>query len=298
MRIGRTHWLYAASQLAGWTYFLLWVLSMYPQLLLNQKRRSVIGLNFDYLSFSLLGYASYALFNCSLYFGPLFQDAYSTLYPHSNIPVQLNDVFFSLHGVAATLAMLAQCIFFERANQRLSTVGVLITALVVIVSGSEFVALAIDCTDPLSFAYFFSYVKVLLTLGKYVPQAVFNYRRKSTSGWCIQNILFDINGGCLSIIQMLLLAINYADHRYFTNNLAKFGVGAISIMFDIIFLLQHYVLYPRSGTDFDHQPLDSEHSNSAIATKSSNGRLICASNAGQSSSQYGATTSMPKKVLV
>lgn len=43
---------------------------------------------------------------------------------------------------------------------------------------------------------------------KYVPQAFMNYRRKSTDGWSIGNILLDFTGGTLSIGQMLILSFN------------------------------------------------------------------------------------------
>lgn len=36
-----------------------------------------------------------------------------------------------------------------------------------------------------------------------------NYRRKSTVGWSIGNILLDFTGGILSMLQMLLNGYNY-----------------------------------------------------------------------------------------
>ena len=38
-----------------------------------------------------------------------------------------------------------------------------------------------------------------------------NYRRKSTIGWSIGNILLDFTGGSLSILQMFLLAYNNGE---------------------------------------------------------------------------------------
>jgi hypothetical protein len=37
-----------------------------------------------------------------------------------------------------------------------------------------------------------------------------NYRRKSTEGWSIGNILLDFTGGILSMLQMILNAYNYS----------------------------------------------------------------------------------------
>lgn len=36
-----------------------------------------------------------------------------------------------------------------------------------------------------------------------------NYRRKSTVGWSIGNILLDFTGGMLSMLQMILNGYNY-----------------------------------------------------------------------------------------
>ena len=38
-----------------------------------------------------------------------------------------------------------------------------------------------------------------------------NFRRKSTVGWSIGNILLDFTGGSLSILQMFLLAYNNGE---------------------------------------------------------------------------------------
>ena len=42
-----------------------------------------------------------------------------------------------------------------------------------------------------------------------------NYRRKSTVGWSIGNILLDFTGGSLSILQMFLLAYNNGESYQF-----------------------------------------------------------------------------------
>ena len=40
-------------------------------------------------------------------------------------------------------------------------------------------------------------------------QAYLNYRRRSTEGWAIGNVLLDFTGGSLSILQMFVDAFNY-----------------------------------------------------------------------------------------
>jgi hypothetical protein len=70
-----------------------------------------------------------------------------------------------------------------------------------------------------------------------------NYRRKSTEGWSIGNILLDFTGGVLSVLQMFLLSMNYDDWSSIFGSPTKFGLGLFSILFDILFIVQHYILY-------------------------------------------------------
>ncbi len=91
--------------------------------------------------------------------------------------------------------------------------------------------------------YYFSYVKLAITIIKYCPQAWMNYRRKSTEGWSIGNILLDLTGGLLSFIQMFLLARNYDDWSSIFGSPTKLGLAFFSILFDILFIAQHYVCY-------------------------------------------------------
>lgn len=81
----------------------------------------------------------------------------------------------------------------------------------------------------------------------------------------IGNILLDFTGGSLSMLQMILNAHNYGKSHsriliFSQNNLfsivlllddwvslfgdpTKFGLGLFSVLFDIFFMLQHYVFY-------------------------------------------------------
>ncbi|XP_037049221.1 cystinosin homolog [Bradysia coprophila] len=76
--------------------------------------------------------------------------------------------------------------------------------------------------------------------------AVLNYRRKSTVGWSIENILLDFTGGMLSMLQILLNGYNYDDWVSIFGDPTKFGLGLFSVCFDILFMVQHYGLYRHS----------------------------------------------------
>jgi cystinosin len=70
-----------------------------------------------------------------------------------------------------------------------------------------------------------------------------NYKRKSTKGWSIFNILLDMTGGILSFTQMLIEYLYGEDVDF---NAVKVILGLAAVTYDIIFIIQHYCLYPES----------------------------------------------------
>ena len=99
------------------------------------------------------------------------------------------------------------------------------------------------------------YAKLVITVVKYIPQAWTNYQRKSTDGWSIAQILLDLTGGILSIAQLVIDSSLQQDWSGITGNPVKLGLGNVSILFDGVFMLQHYWLYRgnRIGKDFDQE---------------------------------------------
>jgi cystinosin len=76
-----------------------------------------------------------------------------------------------------------------------------------------------------------------------MPQVYVNYKRKSTVGWSINQILLDLIGGILSLTQLFIDSALQADWSGLTGNPVKFGLSNVSMIFDIIFITQHYILY-------------------------------------------------------
>ena len=91
--------------------------------------------------------------------------------------------------------------------------------------------------------YILGYIKTFIGLVKYAPQALLNYRRKSTEGFAVGMIIFDLIGGAASLLQMAFLAINNDDVGSFFGNPGKFGNGAVIFLFNLMFIIQKYCLY-------------------------------------------------------
>uniref|UniRef100_UPI0037E89172 cystinosin n=1 Tax=Semicossyphus pulcher TaxID=241346 RepID=UPI0037E89172 len=242
----RSNALSVISQVIGWIYFLAWSVSFYPQAWQNCRRKSVVGLNFDFLALNLTGFIAYSVFNIGLFWVPYTKEEFLKDNPNGVNPVDANDVFFSLHAVLLCLVYVIQAAVYERGGQKVSW-----TALILLLIGwtfalvSLFLAVAKKITW-LEYLYYFSYIKLAVTLIKYVPQAFMNYRRKSTEGWSIGNVLLDFTGGSFSILQMILQSYNNDEWTLIFGDPTKFGLGLFSVVFDILFITQHYCLYRQS----------------------------------------------------
>jgi len=81
------------------------------------------------------------------------------------------------------------------------------------------------------------------TFTKYIPQVFTNYKRQSTQGWSIEQILLDFTGGILSLLQLVIDSSLQDDWSGITGNPMKLGLANISMCFDLIFITQHYILY-------------------------------------------------------
>ncbi|EGC34560.1 hypothetical protein DICPUDRAFT_34820 [Dictyostelium purpureum] len=230
------------ASIIGWIYFACWSLSFYPQVYLNFKKKNVLGLSFDFLLFNITGYMCYSVFNSVLYWDKLVQNEYLEKYAPP-LPVYASDVAFAIHGFILTLITIVQCFVYERGNQKNSKIGVGIGICIWI---SMIVVTILGFAKVVSWLwviYFYSYVKLFITFIKYVPQAYINYKNKSTSGWSIGNVLLDFSGGVLSLLQMFLDVAESSNWKIFTGDPVKLGLSLFSIAFDILFMIQHYILY-------------------------------------------------------
>ncbi|KAM4698939.1 cystinosin [Discoglossus pictus] len=233
------------EQIIGWIYFLAWSVSFYPQVFENWRRKSVVGLSFDFLALNLTGFISYSVFNVGLYWIPYVREQFLQVYPNGVIPVDANDVFFSLHAVLLTVVVIIQCCIYERGTQTVSKAAI---GLLIIAWLFAFCTLFVTVAGQVSwlqFLFCFSYIKLAITLTKYFPQAYMNFHRKSTEGWSIGNVLLDFTGGSFSIIQMFLQSYNNDEWKLIFGDPTKFGLGVFSIIFDIVFIIQHYCLYRK-----------------------------------------------------
>ncbi|KDE09304.1 hypothetical protein MVLG_00621 [Microbotryum lychnidis-dioicae p1A1 Lamole] len=240
----------ALSHTLGWVYTFAWSASFYPQFLLNLKRRSIQGLSVDFLALNPLGFASYATYNIVLFSSKTVRDQYRRRHDGHKPLIRPNDVAFAVHALVISSATLLQAIIYRKTmTQTISTynrafIGLALSSILVV---GLFAATTTSSFAWLDLLYFLSYIKLYISTAKYIPQAYLNYKRKSTVGWSIENILLDFTGGFLSLTQLVLDSWLESDWRAITGNPGKLGLSFLSIGFDILFLLQHYVWYRHSS---------------------------------------------------
>lgn len=193
------------SSLIGWMYITAWSVSFYPQLILNHRRKSVTGLSMDFLFLNVLGFACYITYAIAFLASKSIQSEYQRRHPGSAGPlVRLNDAVFAGHALVLSTMTLFQAYMlnYERARtQRLSQQAraFLIAALIAIITLVTLAELyKIQWIDVI---YSLSYLKLLISFLKMIPQLHLNYTRKSTRGWSITNIFLDLTGGSLSLLR-------------------------------------------------------------------------------------------------
>ncbi|CAL4067522.1 unnamed protein product, partial [Meganyctiphanes norvegica] len=202
------------SDIVGWMYLVAWSVSFYPQTYSNWKRKSVIGLHFDFLTLNIIGFFVYSMFNICLYAIPDIEKQYFQRHPFGINPVQLNDVIFSVHAFFACAVQVVQCLVYERGDQQVSkTARWIISAI----SVSTIIAVILGVSKAvqwLDFLYFISYIKLFITLIKYIPQTFYNYRRSSGTRWAVCSFAVGVDGGSVQLGQMLILVGTRQYHEW------------------------------------------------------------------------------------
>ena len=249
--------LYYLSHTLGWIYFVAWSVSFYGQVIENYRRQSVSGLNFDFEIYNLVGFTTYTIYNIRGYIN----DNLGTG------TIEIQDIVFAVHALTLTLVTIMQILYYYNPKDKLQTVShVTITIILVMIWGAVLLVIVesgLEYYDPevkdnrkyiFNSLVYMGWCKVFISLIKYIPQVISNYKRQSTIGWNIHNILLDFTGGAFSFGQNIV--DSFRDEFSVTSdgqskglNIAKFALSFISMFFDIIFMIQHYILYKDSNSD-------------------------------------------------
>ena len=264
-----TPWYRLLSSITGYCYFIFWCASFYPQVVMNFQRKSTDGLSIDYSVINFFGYICYTAYTASFYWSDSVKRLYQERHYDPSTPddqqaestVESNDVAFAIHSLIMSIIWLVQLQIYggfdKCRKQKKKILSRPIESLIYMIVGSctvyatlillytserqyhigtTFPESALAIFNWLDYLYYLSYMKVLITVAKYIPQVLLNMKRKSCVGWNIWNILLDIAGGILSLIQLVGDAIDLNDLSSISGNMAKLGLSAVSIFFDVSFV--------------------------------------------------------------
>jgi cystinosin len=238
------------SSVIGWTYFFAWALSFYPQVYTNYSKGTTIGYASDKLLYDVIGFSSLSIYSIAMYSIPSVREAYERDHNGHSPTVAINDVCYALHALCLTFVQISQMIYYDGKKQIPSRFAIqLSTILVTIIFLYLIIIVSLDgewhnICSFMNWLYFLSFVKVGITIMKYIPQALLNYNRKTTVGWNITGNFMDLEGSILSILQLILDCNDLNDWGGITGNFVKLALGSVSMLYDILFIVQRYVLYP------------------------------------------------------
>lgn len=200
----------------------------------------------DKLVYDFIGFSCLSVYCIAMYYVDSVRDDYKDHYNGNNPKVTLNDVCFAVHALLFTFVQIGQMSYYNGLTQlpsKLCLIGASVVILIIIFY--LLLALYVDSSVfiMLYWLNFISYVKIAITMVKYIPQVLLNYQRKSTVGWSITACLLDLIGSVMSMLQLFLDCNDTNDWSGIVGDIVKFLLGLLSLGFDVIFIVQHYVLY-------------------------------------------------------
>ncbi|KAI1720928.1 cystinosin like protein [Ditylenchus destructor] len=71
----------------------------------------------------------------------------------------------------------------------------------------------------------------------------------------------------MDICQMVLQGSNTEDWSAFYGNPVKFGLGMISMVFHVVFIVQHYGLYRHADPEADYNQVDTNDGSTSITSE-------------------------------
>ena len=219
------------SNAVGWICSVLWTGSLATLAWSNEKAKSTAGITPDMVLYNLIGLLGWNIFSVYFY-----------VHDELGVPVFIQDICYSTTSYAVVLWFVTQMVRFGTAPFTLFA-KFYCMVLFIFVANS-----AIDTKFGENMPEFVSVLGRLhlaCAVVKYMPQVKYNYVRKSTEGYSIVAVWMDFGGAMLLLLQMFFDGI--IRHKWslmITLNVPKFALCCEVILFNIVYAVQHYILYP------------------------------------------------------
>lgn len=245
------------SDLLGLVYVCCWSVSIYPPILTNWRYGSANALSIDFVMLNTAGYF-YLVISLILqlyWWMPLPKDVDVTEELASLKPKITNfDLCYCLHGVIMNLVLVSQVVaghslwrFKVNRPLRMEPIYYRVLALSILVFMVLTGQLCIynlqsgwDNLRTLDYCNRLFLLKISMSLIKYVPQVFHNHARRSMKGFAIQSTVLDVTGGVSSLMQLVwqISKEQGFNTTVWVANFGKIGLALVTILFNIVFLLQ------------------------------------------------------------
>ncbi|ODQ77894.1 hypothetical protein BABINDRAFT_163266 [Babjeviella inositovora NRRL Y-12698] len=236
------------------------------------------GLSINYLLLNIFGYVIYLVAIWLQLFHQETKRQFASQSQHTtdsqDQPATLIDYYdlvFYVHGMCMNLVFLYQVVTLSRAQSlylrsflrsaavapllKVNMVVKLIVVLMLLVIVRNWFA---DYEDEFSYVAFIrvlSTLKMATSFFKFIPQMILNYKTKSMGGLAINGIWLDVLGNILFFIQLVMSCEMILEARndhistvfdVMAENPGKVGILLVGFGFNVISIVQYYVLYANT----------------------------------------------------
>jgi cystinosin len=252
------------SEIIGWAYTIFFSFSYIPQAVLFARTKSVAGFSLDGAHIDFLGNFLYSLYNIAFMFDENLRNKYEIVFGSDTL-IQTNDLGFALQTTVTSFIVSSQGLYYGyKENGRYllnyTLLGKITIILAIIAVAVLLFLVSANFLDLIYLFLGFSVIKTICAVVFYIPQICTNYKYKSTKGFAILGVFFDLSGGLLSFIQLLIDSGNCQNEvSIIWGNPSKFLIGLWTVFANCLLIFQYiyYDIY-RSGYSLIPQVKDEE----------------------------------------
>ena len=230
-----------------YTFAIFSIFGFFPQVLLNQVRKSVAGFDVAFLIMEVMDTTIYFIYTLGLYFGINIQEQYLDRNQSQILPVMWYDVMFSISTLTICILLVSQYVYFGDREKIISKSSKVWLSIVVSCIATLGLLALIKVISWFDLFMYIPWARLLIAAFKYIPQFITNYTLKSISGLSIFMVLIEFLVGFAVVGQMSIDAINYNDISLLVGNFSKFFDGFCTFTGNTVFIIQFILWHGKDG---------------------------------------------------
>ena len=227
----------------GYTFAVCSFFGFVPQVIYNQWRKSVAGLDLAFLVLEVIDATIYLVYAIGLFYLDAITEQYLDTHETQVIPVAWYDVMFSIQTMAVFMILVVQYAYFRDGDKGMNFSSVLVITVVVWGTIIIFLLRGIDSISWFDVFMYIPWLRLIIAVFKYIPQIATNHSLRSTTGLCMFMVIIEFNVGLAIVGQVIIDVINYQEVTLLLGNFSKFFDGFCTFLGNFIFLIQHLYWY-------------------------------------------------------